>query len=513
MAVELVKDVLRVDEIRGRKEIQTLAEAEIYLKQNKPEIDKILWAHGKSEIISTKIIKNQMAVSGVVNFKVVYRPTDEDIPIQTIETTSDFQEEIDIDGIDKEMSGKGKSHIEYIEYEETDERKISLKALINIEGVVESSNSIEIVKDIKGGEGLETLKDKVNYNHVLGESYTHTLIQEAFEIDDNMPDVDEVLKFDLIVNEKESKVVDDKIIVSGIVECFLVCYGGKEIKSVKKEIGFNHFVDVEGAIKGSKNELKLDIDSADYEIKENLEGNLRIIDLEIKIRIDGKVYDEREKYITLDAYSTKKEIEIEKKEIEVVENVKKLENKEIIEGSIEDLDLEEVYSIEGNSTVLESRIVEDKIILEGLLVLNIIYLDSEEINTLKEEIPFKSYIEWEEIDRTMNTVVESVVEDIEYKIDNGKLNLEVHINNLIDLNKRKDVNIILNLEEKEGYIDKNKRPSITIYIIQKGDSLWNIAKRYNTTVDELISSNNISSPDTLMPGEKIIIEKNIDMNF
>ena len=274
-------------------------------------------------------------------------------------------------------------------------------------------------------------------------------------------------------------------------------------------------MDIEGAIKDSESQVKMDIEFANYEIKENLEGNLRILDLEIKVKIDGKVYEQREKEIILDAYSTKKEIDLERKNIEVVENVKELQNKEIIEGNIAHSYFKEVYSIEGSSTILDSRIVEDKLILEGLIILNIIYLDSdsEEINTLREEIPFKTYVESEGIDETMAPEVESMVEDIDYKINDNKLILKVHLNNLIELNRRKNINIILNLEEKEEYIDKSRRPSITIYIVQSGDSLWNIAKRYNTTVDDIISSNDISSPDTLMPGEKIIIEKNVDMNF
>ena len=50
-------------------------------------------------------------------------------------------------------------------------------------------------------------------------------------------------------------------------------------------------------------------------------------------------------------------------------------------------------------------------------------------------------------------------------------------------------------------------------MIQKDDTLWDIAKRYNTTVDEIVLANNVLSPTTLMPGEKIIIEKKVDINF
>ena len=49
-------------------------------------------------------------------------------------------------------------------------------------------------------------------------------------------------------------------------------------------------------------------------------------------------------------------------------------------------------------------------------------------------------------------------------------------------------------------------PETEIYIVEKGDSLWLIAKKYNTTVDELISLNNLNSIN-LQIGDKLLVPK------
>ena len=174
-----------------------------------------------------------------------------------------------------------------------------------------------------------------------------------------------------------------------------------------------------------------------------------------------------------------------------------------------------MYYIEGLPILLDSRVIDDKVVLEGLLKTNVLYLDSlsKEVKSIVEEIPFKTYIDVEGLDEIIKADVEIIIEKIDYKIEESNLEVEAYLQNVISLTRVKNLDIILNLVETDEYIDKRKRPSITIYIVQKNDTLWDIAKRYNTTVEDLISSNNIISLDNLMPGEKIIIEKIVDINF
>jgi spore coat assembly protein SafA len=44
-------------------------------------------------------------------------------------------------------------------------------------------------------------------------------------------------------------------------------------------------------------------------------------------------------------------------------------------------------------------------------------------------------------------------------------------------------------------------------VVQKGDSLWKIAKKYRTTVDNIAAVNEIEDPDLIYPGQKLLIIK------
>lgn len=513
--MEIVKDILKVEEQRGYEEIETLIDTELYLNQTKPEIENILWTDGKVEILSTKIVQDKILINGLMKFKVVYKSKEEGLNIYPIETNKDFKEEIYIDGITEQMAVDVKPSLEYIEYELLDERKVELKALVNLRGKVEETNSVEIIKEVGEKADLQLLKEKVKYNDVLNREESYALIKEAFEVGDSQLAIEEVLKVDIHPYEKELNISYDRIILSGILECSVIYFGEGKLNSIKRDIPFTHFIDVENAEYDSKCHLDMELISGEYEIRENLEGQPKILDLEAKIKVNSKLYNQREKEVIVDAYSTKEKINLETKEIKVMENIKNIVSREEVSKDIINREFKEIYAIEGNPKIIEAQYVEDKIVIDGVLMLNIYYQDNinNEITTLKEEVPFKFYLTAEDLGKNLIIDTLSSLESIKYSLRDDTLSIDANIKNHVFVNRERKIKILSNIEETGELIDKKSRPSIIVYMVQKDDILWDIAKRYNTTVDEIIESNDILSPSNLMPGEKIIIEKKVDVNF
>ncbi|MBZ2175086.1 DUF3794 domain-containing protein [Schnuerera sp. xch1] len=513
--MEIVKDILRVEEQKGYERIESLMETEIYLSQSKPEIDNILWTDGKIEILSTKIVQGKVLINGLAKLKVVYKSNEEELNIYAVETNNDFKEEIEIEGITESMAVEVKTNLEYIEHELLDERKISLNALINLWARVEETNSVEIIKEVVEKPDLQVLKEKVKYNDILGREESYALIKEAFEVNDDQPPIDEILKIDMYPHEKELSISADRLILSGILECSIIYFGGNKLNSINRGIPFTHFIETENIEYDSKCKLNMEVENGEYEIRENLEGDLRILDVEAKIKIVPKLYRQEEKEVIIDAYSIKEKVDLQTEEIKIMENIKDIVNKEDISKEITGENFKEIYAIEADPRVIDNQYVEDKIVIEGILALNIYYLNeiNDEISTFKEEVPFKTYVTTEDLgnDAIINT--ETSLESLKHNLKDNVLYIDAIVKNNIFIDRERKINIINDIEENGEIIDKKDRPSIIVYIIQKDDTLWDIAKRYNTTVDEIIESNDIISPPNLMPGEKIIIEKKVDIDF
>lgn len=515
MSIELIKDLLRIEELRGKEEIQALVETEVYLNPSKPNIEKILWTDGLVEILTTKIIRDKLLVSGVVKFKIVYKSEEEENNIYSIDSNIDFKEEIDIEGITEEMSGFIKANIEYIQEEILDERKLSLRALINLEGKVKETNGIEIIKDIEEVKNLEILRETIKYKEIQGREVSYAIVKEAFEIGEEKPKIEEILKIAIKANEEEISVVEDRVIVSGIINNKIIYYGDNKIATIEEEIPFNHFLEIPGALTDSQGEITIEVVEGKYEVLENDMGDLKVLDLEIKLRVSGYAYIENEKDLIIDLYSTEERLIIEKEEINLIENIDNIVYKEKISKVLTNHQIKEVYDLTGHPTIIESRFIDDEIIIEGMLSVQGIYLEEEtdDIIKLREDIPYKFYIPIEYKIPNASIDIDISLEGINLNVYNDNQTVEAIIKHKININRNRILSVIDLLDSTGELIDKKSSPSIIIYIVQRDDILWDIAKRYNTTIEEILQGNENINPNNIMPGEKIIIEKKVDLQF
>ncbi len=59
--------------------------------------------------------------------------------------------------------------------------------------------------------------------------------------------------------------------------------------------------------------------------------------------------------------------------------------------------------------------------------------------------------------------------------------------------------------ELSSLLQRNNSPAARFYIVEKGDTLYSIAKRYDLTVEELLDLNRMQSDEPLRPGERLQI--------
>ena len=82
---------------------------------------------------------------------------------------------------------------------------------------------------------------------------------------------------------------------------------------------------------------------------------------------------------------------------------------------------------------------------------------------------------------------------------------------LLDMLVLQPVRQLVIQKAETGPLDTKKlqqMPGIVGYLVQEGDSLWDIAKRFHTTVENIVTTNNLAS-DSVRPGDCLILVKEI----
>ena len=107
-----------------------------------------------------------------------------------------------------------------------------------------------------------------------------------------------------------------------------------------------------------------------------------------------------------------------------------------------------------------------------------------------------------------NSKIDTVLEVSSQEFVNqtgGVVDANIDLNMEVDTYKNSVIPVINNISAEEE--DNQEDYSVIIYVVKSGDTLWKIAKRFGSTVDDIARVNGMERPDRLNVGEKIYIPR------
>jgi len=169
-----------------------------------------------------------------------------------------------------------------------------------------------------------------------------------------------------------------------------------------------------------------------------------------------------------------------------------------------------IYNVSTTSSINNVKIVGTKAIYEGEVSVNILYENTEVTRIDKKEFKFPINYELNILEGMSEENLDIMVDVEKYEISSQTDNIQINI----DLNistkmfKTIELNIIENLEEKD--LEEKEEYSIIVYFVKAGDTLWNIAKKYRSTVENIKQINNIEDEDKLEINQQLFIPRYVE---
>ena len=121
-------------------------------------------------------------------------------------------------------------------------------------------------------------------------------------------------------------------------------------------------------------------------------------------------------------------------------------------------------------------------------------------------IPFNCNVDSQGIstNSNINTAIEITSKEFNNNSD-GSINANIELNIVSDISKMMELKVIDNIEIDENS-DENIY-SIVVYFVKPGDTLWNIAKKFKSTINAIASVNGLEDENKINVGQQLFIPK------
>jgi len=519
VGLELIRDTLRFEQVVGEGQSQALVNRDIIVPDIKPDIARILSVEGKVNITSREVNEGRIAVEGDVNLQILYAPSEGPQPIYSMSQNANFSHYVDVVGAAPKMDSEVRCDIEHIDFDRINGRKLNIQCVLNLKGKVTDYVSVDAIKEVEGMPGIQILRDTVLTDEAMGDNTAQTVVRGTVTIPESLPQADELLKYSAMIHNRDVKVEDGKVIISGNVFIPLL-YSSKDenvdIYKVDDDMVFTHTMDMPGITPDMTCRVEHSVEDIYAELKEDEESQMRLIEIEVVLGLKAKVTQRVEFPVMIDAYAPSARIECEKKSIMMDVFFGGDSSQTIVKESLElpeDLkDMEKVYDMICKPSVTDCKAVEDKVLIEGVVGCDILYLAKGEERSQEsfyDELPFRTSIDLPGCKTGMKPEVNVEIENMVCTmLTKSLVEIKIILNCPVKVYDKVGKDFIIKIDEIEGETPIPKA-SITIYMVQPKDTMWKIAKRYFTTVDDIVKVNEIADPDKITPGMKLIIPKKV----
>ena len=521
MPIELIKNPMKVCRIIGENLFSTVVEEDINVPDVNPDVYRILSSKATVMIKDCEVLNDKVLINGQVITNILYAADMDGRPMNSMDVSANFSQAVEIPGAKPKMKENVDAIIQHVDCHVINSRKINIKVIMDLFCRLEELYDLELATDVRGLNDIQVLREPYSFKQVAGYNRDQYTIREEIELQGDKPSIDKIIKSDFRISIKDDKISDGRVEVNGVVGVNALYASTDEdnaIAGIEFDIPFTQYIEIPAAERTMQCVTDISLKEANINFSDDITGESRVLTVDCSMNISAKVYRDAEEDIVVDAYSPGSVMEIAKEIYKINELVGAARANTVIKESISikhgDPEIESVCSVDVTPVINEVRLLDDRVVLEGTMECRAVYMSSysaEPMCSLEDQVPFRHFIDIPGARLGMQNFTKCYIDNVSYSLINSEMvEVRVVLGAAAEVTKPVEKKMVSRIDQVEGVtLDHNRIPAITIYLVQRGDTLWSIAKRYNTTVDALVKLNNIENPSKLQVGMQIMILKNV----
>lgn len=505
--LEVEKDNLCIHRIVGEKVDNIMVEGDVIVPDIKPDCLRVIHTSGNVCIYKKEVLDGKVKIEGCINTYVMYLADDEQNSVRSLNTSIGFTEIFQLEEAKVGMSLEEQTLIKQIDCNILNGRKVNVKVGLEVRARVYSNDTIEFMKQMKEQQDIQVLQKGISIHSLKGDGNSRVYAKDTLMLD-NVDNLAEVLKVDFTLINKDTKISYNKVLAKAdaIIKILYLTEDGR-IGCVQGNIPVMGFIDIPEVTDENICDMKYELKNIVVKPNSVEEHSIYV---EAEIEIACKAYEDKQMEMIQDLYSITGEVEYHKTEVETITEKQIVRNTCSIRQTtmIPEINGNKIYDVEIYPVILKQSALKDRAVYEGEVTLKFIFSSDVpgRIDTKTVTLPYEFNADITGMNNTSEIATTIDVNmDTFVLMPDGNMDIKIDLGFEINICKKVSLSIIQEITLKESR-DINIY-SVTIYFVKPGDTLWNIAKKFRSTVDAIAKLNGIEDVDNLKVGEQLFIPK------
>ena len=475
--------------------IEECVEADFSLPEYMPDILRIIKSTAQPKINSCKAVGERITVDGECELRMVY--TAEDGCIYSFSQSRPFTRHCENNIFNDATDINCEAIVSYVNCRATSTKRAEIKAgiVIKINAFIEETEEIISIENNtieKKCVAVRAMSLGCKKTRNFSMSDTATLaVPCAFIISCRAGAVC-----------TEIKKISNKIMVKGdaVVE---VCYVNANDKTctenIRHTLPINQILEFDNMEERFTGNVTLNVTSVDIMLKNEQDGVCNSLDIGLSMDASASMWEEKELVVINDAYAVGSSIDLKKKSMLFFTPLDEIRDTYIFRDDFQ-VSGEGVSKVIGSTCEITNVITKkdnEKLVVSANLSLSVLIKDTagsiSNVNKILD-IKYERKADYENDDIFCLPKLNIFSLDCAEK-GNNSIDVRAEINVSASVFGKVYIDGVIDISESEIQSVRSSN-AITVYFPEKSESLWSIARRYNTTVNAIAEENGLEGDTT-----------------
>ena len=515
--MKLITQRVHMNRCNCRETKQITLDRDFNVPDVKPDALQIMKEQGEVQIEEVHIAEGKACVKGALKFQILYA-VEGDLPVSEMSGSIPFEELVPLACADRDDELTVHAEINDLRSELINSRKLGMKAIINLEVSAGTICDGEGAVDIEEGDGIYTKKKTMEVSRLVFSKKDTLRTRDEWKIPGTKDAIGRILYSDMQLGEINTRMEEEKLQVNGQVHIFVIYISDgeePELNYFENTLPIEGYIECHGCNSDMVAQVMTGIHSRDLEIKEDEDGESRVLDADVVIDFDIKVYGQEQLELLTDFYSLKERCKpvYEDSYFEnlLVHNKSKCRiTGKVVAGEYAPL---QIWNVSGDLRIDRKVKKENGVGVDGAMGVSVRYLTSDEkipLATVKGSIPFEQLVEADGLTENSNVWLYGTLEQVSGTMTGDK-EMEIKAVAALDMIafERIEEPIISGYESEEiDWKAWSREPGMVGYVVQPGETMWDIAKNFLTTVSSIMEINQREN-EQVRAGDILLILKEV----